>query len=544
MFENLTRAQYETLLRQDFATFAARCFQDLNPQTELAMNWHLEVIAAKLTAVREGKIRRLIINLPPRHLKSLMASIAFPAWCLGHDPSAQILCVSYAQDLSDKLARDCRSIMLSPWYRQIFPTRLAPHRQAVQEFITTRQGYRLATSTGGVLTGRGADIILIDDPLKPEEALSEAQRKAANEWYDHTLYSRLNDKRHGAIVIIMQRLHEDDLVGHVLAQEGWEVLSFPGIAEADEVHRIETIWGAQCFRRRQGEALHPDREPLETLDRIRRTIGEYNFAGQYQQSPAPLGGGLVKAESFKRYGEKDRPERFDRIVQSWDTANKATELSDFSVCTTWGVRGKDLFLLGLFRRRLEYPALKRAVRELQSLFGANEVLIEDKASGTQLIQELITDGCYGVTPYQPTCDKIMRLNAQTAMIETFVYIPEAAPWLAEYLHELMVFPNGKHDDQVDSTAQFLDWFKKPYPGQALLEFYGMRRAERRQNPENPERYRVRLQAPSGMGSVQTFSGRHINVSPDGTIEMSADDAQYLIREGWTKLAEWTRDEAA
>ena len=476
----------------------------------------------------------------------LTSAETFPAWCLGRDPSAQFLSVSYAQDLADKLARDCRAIMMSPWYRQIFPTRLAPHRHAVQEFITTRHGYRLATSTGGVLTGRGADIIVIDDPLKPEEALSDAQRKAANEWYDHTLYSRLNDKRHGAIVIIMQRLHEDDLVGHVLAQEGWEVLSFPAIAEADEVHRIETIWGAQCFRRRQGEALHPDREPLETLDRIRRTIGEYNFAGQYQQSPAPLGGGLVKAESFKRYGEKDRPERFDRIVQSWDTANKATELSDFSVCTTWGVRGKDLFLLGLFRRRLEYPALKRAVREQLSLFGATVVfvLIEDKASGTQLIQELIADGCHGVTRYQPTCDKIMRVHAQTAMIENFVYIPEAAPWLAEYLHELMVFPNGKHDDQVDSTAQFLDWFKKPYPGQALLEFYGMRRAESRQNPENPERHRVRLQAPSGMGSVQTFSGRHINVSPDGTIEMSADDAQYLIREGWTKIAEWTRDEAA
>jgi predicted phage terminase large subunit-like protein len=539
----LTWAQYEVLLRHDFATFAGRCFQELNPQTELAMNWHLEVIAAKLTEVREGRIRRLIINLPPRHLKSLLASIAFPAWCLGHDPSAQILCVSYAQDLSDKLARDCRTIMLSPWYRQIFPTRLGPHRQAVQEFITTRQGYRLATSTGGVLTGRGADIILIDDPLKPEEALSDSQRQAANEWYDHTLYSRQNDKRRSAIVMIMQRLHEDDPVGHVLAQEPWEVVRFPAIAEADEVHQIETIWGPRCFRRRQGEALHLGREPLKILDRIRRTIGEYNFAGQYQQCPAPLGGGLVKAEWFKRYGEKDRPERFDRIVQSWDTANKATELSDFSVCTTWGVRGKDLFLLGLFRRRLEYPALKRAVREQQSLFGANEVLIEDKASGTQLIQELITDGCYGVTRYQPTCDKIMRLHAQTAMIENFVYIPEAAPWLAEYLHELTVFPNGKHDDQVDSTAQFLDWFKKPYPGQAILEYYRMR-AERRQNPENPERYRVRLQAPCGMGSVQTFSGRHINVSPDGTIEMSADDAQYLIREGWTKLAEWTRDEAA
>src|SRR5271169_1653507 len=145
-----------------------------------------------------------------------MASIAFPAWCLGHDPSAQLLCISYAQDLADKLARDCRSIMISPWYRRIFATRLAAQRQAVQEFVTTRQGYRLAASNGGVLTGRGADIILIDDPLKPEEALSDAQRQAANDWFDHTLYSRQNDKRHGAIVIVivivMQRLHEDDLV--------------------------------------------------------------------------------------------------------------------------------------------------------------------------------------------------------------------------------------------------------------------------------------------------------------------------------------------
>ena len=482
----LTQAQYKFLLQRDLATFAGRCFQDLNPQTCLAINGHLEVIAAKLTAVREGRIRRLIINLPPRHLKSLLASIAFPAWCLGRDPSAQILCVSYAQELADKLARDCRGIMMSPWYRQIFPTRLAPHRQAVQEFITTRQGYRLATSTGGVLTGRDADIILIDDPLKPEEALSEAQRQAANDWFDHTLYSRLNDKRHGAIVIIMQRLHEDDLVGHVLGQEQWEILSFPAIAEKDEEHRIETILQPKCFRRRQGEALHPDREPLEVLDRIRRTIGEYNFAGQYQQSPAPLGGGLVKAEWFRRYRENELPERFDRIVQSWDTANKVTELSDFSVCTTWGVKDKNLFLIGVFRRQLEYPALKRAVREQQRLFGATEVLIEDKASGTQLIQELITEGCYGVTRYQPTGDKTMRLHAQTALIENgFVRIPEAAPWLAEYLHEMTVFPKGKHDDQANSTAQFLDWFKTPMPGWGIFEYYRKHAEELEQRRKPP-----------------------------------------------------------
>jgi predicted phage terminase large subunit-like protein len=284
----------------------------------------------------------------------------------------------------------------------------------------------------------------------------------------------------------MQRLHEDDLVGRVLAQEQWEVLSFPAVAEVDEVHAIETILGPRRFTRRQGEALHPDREPLEVLDRIRRTIGEYNFAGQYQQSPAPLGGGLVKAEWFKRYRENEVPERFDRIVQSWDTANKATELSDFSVCTTWGVKGKNLFLLSVFRRRLEYPALKRAVREQQSLFGATVVLIEDKASGTQLIQELITEGCYGATRYQPTGDKTMRLHAQTAILESgFVRIPETAPWLAEYLHELTVFPNGKHDDQADSTAQFLDWCQKPFPGQGHYE-YMRQRAQELQQRDKPQ----------------------------------------------------------
>lgn len=235
------------------------------------------------------------------------------------------------------------------------------------------------------------------------------------------------------------------------------------------------------------------------------------------------------------------------------------------------------------------------MREQQSLFGATEVLIEDKASGTQLIQELIIDGCHGVTRYQPTGDKTMRLHAQTALIENgFVQIPETAAWLAEYLHELTVFPKGKHDDQADSTAQFLDWFKTPMQNWAFYELTRQRVQELEQrrkpppvktvfapgsmewlaeqekarstaapdpvshtlpdvreaeklDPErfpNPERFRVRLAVPPGIGSLQTFSGRHINVGPDRTVEMSADDAQYLIRDGWTKLAEWASDEAA
>jgi predicted phage terminase large subunit-like protein len=271
------------------------------------------------------------------------------------------------------------------------------------------------------------------------------------------------------------------------------------------------------------------------LPRYRDTRGHRVRDGrEYQQSPAPLGGGLVKAEWFKRYDEKERPESFKRIVQSWDTANKATELSDFSVCTTWGCAGQGPFLLGLLRHRLEYPALKRAVREQQSLYDATELLIEDKASGTQLIQKLIADGCHGITRYQPECDKVMRLHGQTAMIENgFVHLPECAPWLDEYLHEMTVFPNGKHDDQVDSTAQFLDWFKKSFRGQGIFELY----REMAEKLKPPEPIYVRIKAPLKIGSVQTLSGRRITIGEDRIVEMSTEDADCLIRAGWTKLAD-------
>jgi hypothetical protein len=209
-----------------------------------------------------------MVNLAPRHLNSHLASAAFPAWCLGHGLSAQILCVSYAQDLADKLSRDCRRIVASDWYRHLSPTRLSPQRQAAPAFETTAQGCRLATSVGGVLTGRGADIIIIDDPLKPEGALSEAHRRAANEWFDHTLYSRLNDKEKGAIILIMHRLHESLPSGLTRGtiwsatcsrRRDWEVVRFPAIAEADERHVIDTLAGPRIFTRRQGEPLHPAR---------------------------------------------------------------------------------------------------------------------------------------------------------------------------------------------------------------------------------------------------------------------------------------------
>lgn len=450
----LSMEEYTTLLRQDLMTFAQRCFQQLNPQVKFRYNWHLDLIADRLEACRRGGIRRLIINVPPRSLKSLLTSVALPAFWLGHDPSAQILCASYGQDLADKLSADCRQVMASEWYQALFPTRLSKTRNAVNEFNTTANGSRMATSVGGVVTGRGADLIILDDPLKPEEALSDSQRTKVNDWFDGTLFSRMNQKETGIIIVIMQRLHMDDLVGHLLERGGWEVLSLPAIAEAVEEFSYDTAIGHRRHIRQHGDLLHPERESRAVLDELRRNLGGYAFAGQYQQAPVPAGGGMVKDKWWGVYQEP--PEKFDLVIQSWDTANTANELSDYSVCTTWGKKGLNFYLLHVYRKRLNYPDLKRVVRDLGDQFKPARILIEDRASGTQLLQELKEAGVYAATPVKPEGDKIMRMSAQSAKIESgFVWLPAFAPWLADYRSELSAFPLSKFDDQVDSTSQAL-----------------------------------------------------------------------------------------
>ena len=514
----LSAAEFQIFARNDQYTFMHRAFRELNPRSAFLHNWHNELIASKLEGCRRGEITRLIINVPPRSLKSHAAAVAFPAFILGHNPSAQIICASYGQDLANKHSLDCRTLMTSEWYRSLFPTRLAPQKQSVQEFLTTQNGFRLATSVGGVLTGRGADFIIIDDPLKPDEALSETQRKGVNEWYDHTLYSRLNDKQRGCILIIMQRLHEDDLVGHVLEQEDWDLVRLPAIAEEDETHIIRSSNRTWVARRKAGEALHPEREPLPVLEHLKRTLGEYNFAGQYQQLPAPLGGGMVKWEWFNGYEPGEQPAKFDMIFQSWDTANKSTELSDFSVCTTWGRKNKKLYLLNVFRKRLDYPDLKRALREQSARFLPRNILIEDKASGTQLIQELIREGVHGVTRYEPTMDKIMRMHSVTSTIENgLVYLPTEADWLWDYYRELVAFPACKHDDQADSTSQALDWVKQNTHTYPLFEYY--RRQDLRQRLGLPDDYRfVQCDEDEPIIAIQEGTGRTIVWTGSGWAE--------------------------
>lgn len=452
--------EYRAILRNDFTSFIERSFMELNPQAEFIPGKYIELLASKLEKCRTGETKRLIINLPPRTLKSHATSVAYPAWLLGHDPSKQIICASYGQDLADKHARDNRTVMNSGFYRSLFPvTLLSQSKNAVDDFMTTEQGFRMATSVGGVLTGRGADVIILDDVMKPDDALSETRRKATNDWYSNTLLSRLNSKKDGVIIIVMQRLHLDDLVGEVTDHETWEILSLPAIAERDENYLIENPIKNSFYTRKAGEALHPERDSVETYQDIRQTVGEYNFQSQYQQNPASRDGGLIKKEWIRYYSLAEKPHQFSWTFQSWDTASKAEEVNNFSVCTTWGVVDMNCYLIDVFRKRLIFPDLKRAVIEQYEKFHPFKVLIEEQASGIALIQALEAEFHYFVEAYkpQPGSDKYMRLSAQSLKFENGnVYLPKEEEWLDEYVRELCGFPGCKYNDQVDSTSQALD----------------------------------------------------------------------------------------
>ena len=451
--------EIDALLRNDLSYFIECSFGELNPGTKYLPATFIDLMAATLEKCCRGEITRLIINLPPRMLKSHAASVALPAWLLGRDPAKQIICASYGQDLADKHARDCRTLMRSNFYRRNFRgTVLSETKHSVNEFMTTQQGFRLATSVGGAVTGRGADIVILDDVMKPEEALSETRRRAHNDWFFNTLFSRLNSKEHGVIIIVMQRLHQEDLVGEVLDRGHWDVLSLPAIAVEDERILYKNWYGDFAFVRKAGQALQPERESKETLLRIRENIGEYEFQSQYQQSPTAREGNVIKREWIRTYASGPLPWPYWSIVQSWDTAIRAGDQNDFSVCTTWMVADGNAYLIDVFRERLLYPDLKRAVVEQYKRHTPGKVLIEDQSSGSALIDDLRRDGLY-CEPYKPPpgTSKADRLGIQSSKFERgLVYLPEEAPWRDAYIQEITGFPGAKHDDQVDSTTQALD----------------------------------------------------------------------------------------
>lgn len=450
---------YRAVLRNDLTSFIRQSFHTAVPGQTFHMNWHVDALAHALERCRTREIKRLIILMPPRNLKSIAVSVALPAFILGKEPSAKVICASYSQELANKHARDCRAVMESDWYRRAFPqTRIGSERGAVHDFQTTKRGGRLATSVGGTLTGRGGNYIIIDDPMKPDEAASEAARHNVLDWFRNTLLSRLDDKSRDVIIVVMQRVHEEDLAGVLMLDPNWHVLELPAIADAAQT--VALTFGRKK-QRSEGDVLSPQREPLEVLEQLKRSMGSYDFAAQYQQRPAPLGGGIVKWEWFKTYDAVPEKQAGDQIVQSWDVANTISESSDYSVCTTWLKRGKVSYLLHVLRRKLEYPELKNLVLLHAATYDASTVLIENKSAGEPLIQDLRQVS--GISPIarDPKGDKETRMYVEVHIIEAGdVLVPKDASWLAEFRAEMSAFPKAKHDDQVDSVSQYLNWLRE------------------------------------------------------------------------------------
>lgn len=445
--------------RRDFGEFLKRAWPHISGGELLEFNWHIDAIAHRLNLIENGDIRRLIVNLPPRNAKSKTVSVIWVAWMLGQDPRRNFVCVSYSNDLSGKMARDCLSIMQADWYRDLFPkTVISPKRTASLDFETTRGGGRLATSISGTLTGRGGDVIILDDVIKPEEANSETVRTAVNDWFQSTLASRLNDKRSGAILCVMQRLHEYDLPGMLLETGNWDHLSLPAIATGET--RIALTRGRVHYRG-DGEVLHPARESLSDLKRQKSEMGSHAFSAQYQQNPVPAVGNVIRAAWLHYYGKVDQCPSGGDVIQSWDTAIKSGERNDWSVCISACKVGRKICLIDVWRGKLEFPALVRKAISLAQEFRANTILVEDKGSGQQLIQALRSNEVTGLAfpiARTPTLDKRARVEGVSALIEGGqLLLPCDAPWLAEFKSEILAFPNGRHDDQIDALSQLLDW---------------------------------------------------------------------------------------
>jgi predicted phage terminase large subunit-like protein len=430
----------------------------VDPGTLYKHNWHVDLICEYLEAAWRREIRRLIINIPPRFMKSTITSIAWPAWMIGHNPSEQIICASYSSLLSIKHSVECRLVILSPWYQSIFPdVKLTGDMNVKSEFVTTKRGHRIATSVGGSTTGKGGNVLIGDDILNPEQALSDTVRHTANDWLDQTFLTRFNDEKEGVFVNVQHRLHEADPTGHLVEKGGFKVLSIP--MEAEKKTIID--FGSVKVIRKAGAILHPERFGKNEVTQKKRDVGSYAWAGQYQQRPAPLEGGMIDLSWFRRY--KTKPRNVKRTIQSWDTANKEKEINDPSVCTTWVEADNGYYLIDVYRDRIGYPRLKSAAMSKYAQLNPDVILIEDKSSGQSLIQDLRSETSvkYPIKPIMPVSDKVTRMSTASPSIEAgLVWLPESASWLADYETELANFPNSATADQVDSTSQFLNYIKK------------------------------------------------------------------------------------
>lgn len=452
----LPEAVYDEMTRVDYATFVARVMDTLEPGTRYEHNWHIDLIAHRLAQVSGGSTKRLMINLPPRSMKTILISVAYSAWVLGQNPSRRIMCVAYSKEVAQAQGVQFNRIVNSAWFRRVFPKcrPVVPNR--VLEWITSTGGYRLSTSIDGSVLGRGADIIILDDPNKGQEIYSKVSRDKVKNGYNHTISTRLNHPKESAIICVMQRLHDDDLAGHMQSQEEWDTVVVSAIAVQDELWQLGF---GETHERKAGDLIQASRMGHDELDTRRRIMGQTAFDAQYQQRPIP-DDGIVIRKGWLRYYEEPA-ERYEVKVASWDTASTLSENSDWSVCTVWGLVDAELHLLHVERVQLEAPELIRRIEQIHCRHQIVITLIEDADLGRGLAQHLNrASSVCRPRLIKPTIEKVARMQARSVMFETGkVFLPHGASWLSTYLDELLGFPNRVHDDQVDSTSQALDYFQ-------------------------------------------------------------------------------------
>jgi predicted phage terminase large subunit-like protein len=442
---------FQAVLAEDLMAFTEFGFGVVRPGIPFKSNWHLEAITEKLSQVASGEVRRLIITLPPRTLQSLCASVALPAWFLGHYPWERVVVVSYSDFLARTHANDFRLLVNHPIYQATFPA-MCLQRDTDREITTTQRGKRIATSIDGTLTGLGGNLIIIDDPIKPGDAMSESVRARVIDWYRSTLLSRGDAKAETRIVVVMQRVHQNDLVGYLQEQGGFDVLNLPAIAQRNETF---DLGDGRTYIRRKGELLHPEHEPANALIELKRNMGPIAFSAQYQQSPIPPGGRIIKRKWLTTY-DNIQYQAGDRIIMSWDIALSETEAGDYSACVVLLRRGEVFYILEVVRGRFTFEALKRKVMEVKQRYGSATLLIEDSPISRGLIQSL-REQLANVTPYRPATDKWARAIAQSDLFAGgSVRLPRRAEWHEEFIAELLGFP-GRHDDQVDALTQGLAW---------------------------------------------------------------------------------------
>ena len=450
------------------AEFIRQAWPINEPGTPYLHNWHIDLICEYLEAVDAGEILRLLISQPPRTMKSFAATVMFPCWRWIRRPEMRWMFASYAAQLAIEHSLFRRRILESDWYRANWPhVRLTSDQNVKTAYENDRRGKMTATSIGGSAMGMGGNCLVVDDALNTQEAHSDIRRAAANEFFDTTLAIRLNDKRRDAIIVIGQRLHEDDLPGHILARDEdheWTHLCIPEhAAERTIVHFPHS--GREVVRE-AGDILWPEREGLKELASVRVLMGTHDYEAQFNQTPAPPGGIMFHTDWWRFYL---RPPRLQDIIQSWDMTFKDAKDSDFVVGQVWGRIGAEKYLLDEVRAQADFPATLRMFRLLTSKWPQAEAkLVEDTANGPAVISTLKRE-IPGIIPITPKGGKPARAAAVTATIEAGnVYLPALSldplrvePWVAEFIDEHSRFPNSAHDDRVDACTQALARLNKP-----------------------------------------------------------------------------------